>query len=206
MTQTSFWGHDYTLDTVVHRKCIRAPSSPVDTIGWKIFESVRVQKPLSRYAREVSTLFQDSASRPLSLSARLIPLRRMRWIARLWMAAIIVGSLLPGGAKQQLGASSGNAPHLAGLPKLKHRLLHVASFGSSCFLVSLLAINRREELQVAIEVLGVGFLVELAQDVIYSHGKIFEWWDVRDDAIGILAAFVAIQVIHIFSSSDGGSA
>jgi hypothetical protein len=78
----------------------------------------------------------------------------------------------------------------------RHRLIHVLTFGSAGFLVSLLAWNRREEFQAAGEVLAIGCLVELAQDILYSHGKLFEWWDVRDDAIGIALAFVTIQVIH----------
>jgi hypothetical protein len=66
----------------------------------------------------------------------------------------------------------------------------------------MLAWNRREELEAAGEVLALGCLLELAQDVMYSNGKIFEWWDVRDDAIGITLAFLAIQLIHRITS-DG---
>jgi hypothetical protein len=63
-------------------------------------------------------------------------------------------------------------------------------------LVSLLACDRREELQAAGETMAVGILVELAQDIVYAHGRALEWWDIRDDAIGITVAFVAIQLIH----------
>lgn len=78
----------------------------------------------------------------------------------------------------------------------RHRLVHVLTFGSTCLLVGLLTWNKREELQAAGEVLAIGCLIEVAQDILYSHGKLFEWWDVRDDAIGIALAFVTIRLIH----------
>jgi len=46
------------------------------------------------------------------------------------------------------------------------------------------------------EVLALAGLIELAQDILYAHGKTFEWWDVRDDAIGILIAFLAVRIIR----------
>jgi hypothetical protein len=82
----------------------------------------------------------------------------------------------------------------------------VLTFGSTCLLVGLLAWNKREELQAAGEVLAIGCLIEVAQDILYSHGKLFEWWDVRDDAIGIALAFVVIRVLrrtHRGAVSDG---
>ena len=47
-----------------------------------------------------------------------------------------------------------------------------------------------------VEILAVGFLVELGQYVVYFHSKVFEWWDIRDDAIGITVAFIVVQLIH----------
>lgn len=111
------------------------------------------------------------------------------------MTAVIVGSLLPGPVKENLGAVQIRA-QVADDLKIRHRLIHLLAFGSSYFLLSLLAWNRREELETAGEVLAVGCLVELAQDVMYSHGEFFEWWDVRDDAIGIAVAFLAIQLMR----------
>ncbi len=71
-----------------------------------------------------------------------------------------------------------------------------SAFGSSCFLLCLLAIDRREEWQAAGEVLAIGCIVEVIQDFVFSHGTIFEWWDVRDDAFGILLALLVVQLIR----------
>jgi hypothetical protein len=112
------------------------------------------------------------------------------------MSALIVGSLPPGSAKERIGASTSEAESMTYRAGYRHRLIHVLTFGSARFLVSLLAWNRREESQAAGEVSAIGCLVELTQDIFYSHGNLFEWWDVRDDAIGIALAFVTIQLIH----------
>ena len=69
------------------------------------------------------------------------------------------------------------------------------AFGSSWFLVSLLTRNNREALEAVGEIMAVGVLVELAQDALYSQGRVFEWWDIRDDAIGIALAFVAVSLV-----------
>jgi len=76
---------------------------------------------------------------------------------------------------------------------MKHRLIHIFAFGSSFYLLSLLATRRREELEAAGEVMAIGCFVELIQYFVYSHDRGFEWWDVRDDAIGI-AAFLLIRI------------
>jgi hypothetical protein len=136
----------------------------------------------------------------MSVVGHRIPIKLAGWMARLWIAGVVVASLLPGSAKAEFGTPASGRAHAVQHPRLEHRLVHVFAFGSSCFLLTLLAMNRREQLQAAGEVLLVGCLVELAQDVMYSHGKIFEWWDVRDDAIGIALAFLAIQLIHRFTS------
>ena len=130
------------------------------------------------------------------LFGKLIPLKQARWIARLWVAAVIVGSLMPGPGKEKLGLRHVKISHVEGRATSRHRLVHIFAFGSSWFLVSLLARNNREELEAAGEILVVGFLVELTQCVVYSNGHVFEWWDIRDDAIGISAAFLVVQMVR----------
>jgi hypothetical protein len=144
----------------------------------------------------MSTLLRTSESKPVSVFGRLIPSRLAQWIVRLWIIAIVVGSLLPGPSKERLGASTHKPVQNAEYVKIKHRVIHAFAFGTSCFLVSLLACNRREEFQAAGETMAVGFLVELAQDMVYAHGRVLEWWDVRDHDIGITVVFLAIQLIH----------
>src|SRR5450432_231467 len=114
----------------------------------------------------MSTVRRTSEWKPVSVFGRVIPSRLTRWIARLWIIAIVIGSLLPGHSKESLGASTHKAVQNAGYVKIKHRVIHAFAFGTSCFLVSLLARNRREEFQAAGEALALGFLVELAQDIV----------------------------------------
>jgi hypothetical protein len=144
----------------------------------------------------MSTLIRSTQSKSLSLLGRTVPQAWVRWIVRLWISAVIVGSLLPGSAKERIGASTSEARPRTRQDGYRHRFVHVLTFGSTCLLVSLLAWNRREELQAAGEVLVIGCLIELAQDIVYLHGNLFEWWDVRDDAIGIALAFITIRLIH----------
>ena len=63
-------------------------------------------------------------------------------------------------------------------------------------MLGLLATSRKEELEAAAEVIAVGCIVELVQYFVYSHGQLFEWWDVRDDTIGVAAAFILVQMAH----------
>ena len=77
--------------------------------------------------------FPSSESEPISVFGKIIPLRLARW----------------------------KTAHVVGYLTIKHRVTHVFTFGSSCFLVSLLARNNREALEAAGEMLAVGFLAEL---------------------------------------------
>jgi hypothetical protein len=79
---------------------------------------------------------------------------------------------------------------------VEHRLIHFVAFGSGFLVLSLLATGRREELEAAGEVLAIGCIIELTQYFVYSHRHVFEWGDVRDDAIGIAAAFLLLQIAN----------
>jgi hypothetical protein len=136
----------------------------------------------------------DSAgSNPLS-AVGIVPRRLARWFALLWISVVIVGSLLPGSAKATLHASERKPTQFGNMGNAKHRLIHFIAFGSSFLVLSLLATGRREQLEAAGEVLAIGCIVELAQYFMYSHRHVFEWWDVRDDAIGIALAFLLVQI------------
>src|ERR1700693_742337 len=90
------------------------------------------------------TLLRSSESEPISVFGQIIPLRLARWIVRFCMAAVMGGSLLPGSGKKKLGLRTGKTAQVVGHLTIKHRLIHVFAFGSSCLLVSLLAPNNRE--------------------------------------------------------------
>jgi hypothetical protein len=123
-----------------------------------------------------------------------------RWFAGLWICAVIVGSLLPGSARVQLHThTSEDRPshgHSTSAVSMQHRFLHFFAFGSSFFWLSLLATGKRKEVEVAAEIMAIGCVVELTQYFLYPYRHVFEWWDVRDDAIGIAVAFLAIQLSH----------
>jgi hypothetical protein len=117
-----------------------------------------------------------------------------------------VGSLLPASAKITFHASESKHTHFGSSINLKHRLIHFVAFGSSFLVLSLLATGSREELQAAGEVMVIGCFVELAQYLqhfIDSHRQLFEWWDVRDDAIGIALAFLLVQIVKRVNSASG---
>ena len=82
----------------------------------------------------MSTLLRSSESSPSRSLGRIIPLRLAQWIVRFWVAAVIVGSLLPGSGKEKLGLRTGKTAHVVGHLTIKHRLIHVFAFGSSCLL------------------------------------------------------------------------
>ena len=110
---------------------------------------------------------------------------------------MIVGSLLPGSMKIGLHGSEGRRTihaHARNGAAIRHRFIHFVAFGSSSLVLSTLATRRREQLQAGAEVLIIGCVVELAQYFVYSHRHVFEWWDVRDDAIGIAVAFLLVEV------------
>ena len=101
-------------------------------------------------------------------------------IAPLWVLALIVGSLLPDGAKTAIGTH------------MEHRLYHMLSFGSTAYLVfTLLARDARERIYALVFVVALGFGIEYLQHCIFHN--VYEWWDVRDDGIGVLAAAVLTQ-------------
>jgi len=95
-------------------------------------------------------------------------------IAPFWIVVLIVGSVLPDQAKNAIGAHS------------QHRLYHLLSFGATAYLLTLIGRSNRERFYALLFVIALGTALELAQHLIF-HSP-FEWWDVRDDTIGVLAA------------------
>lgn len=144
----------------------------------------------------MSVLFGKSEARPICIFGRRVPEEVALWLVRLWIAIVIIGSLMPGQYKQKIGASPAQQTRTHSTPVSKHGLIHVLAFGSSCFFLGLLASNRRAQYRSAGEILLVAALVELAQDLMYAHGKTFEWWDLRDDAIGILLAVLVLRFMR----------
>jgi hypothetical protein len=153
--------------------------------------------------REVSILFRnDPPENRISVLGIPVPVRVARWFVRLWIFVVVVGSLLPGSAKASLHASQARRTYSG---STKHRLIHFGAFGSSFLVLSILAIGRREQLEAAAEVMTIGCIVEVTQYFVYSHAQVFEWWDVRDDAIGIAVAFLLVQIVGPLNLSGSRS-
>ncbi len=113
--------------------------------------------------------------------------QHLRRLLPFWIAALIVGSFLPGEAKRALGTQSGLSAY--GRPTLPHRAWHVASFGSTALLASLAVRSPGRRVAAFGAIFGLGVCIELLQPLLFRTD--LEWWDVRDNGYGILA-FAAV--------------
>jgi len=117
-----------------------------------------------------------------------------RRIAPIWVAGLVVGSFLPGTWKKTLGTQP-FVLHQAVAPQ--HRLAHLVTFGFTALLFLLLTDRPRDEARAAGAAFVLGCAIEILQ---FSFGlaPVFEWWDLRDDAVGILAVwliFVSVEAL-----------
>jgi hypothetical protein len=121
---------------------------------------------------------QPSASRRAKLED-VISLRHLRLLLPIWIALLFGGSFLPQEGKRALGTQSGY-----GGPRWGHRAWHVASFAATGILLGLAYRSRRGVLLLGL--FGLGLMIEVLQVLVFGIG--FEWWDVRDDGFGVVAA------------------
>lgn len=108
-----------------------------------------------------------------------IPQRFLRLIAAPWTLCLIVGSLLPDHVKEAIGTHS------------HHRPYHFIAFGATALLFLLVSTSRRQEWISLSGALALGLTLETLQCLLDGY---FEWWDLRDDALGILLAFALFRV------------
>ncbi len=78
-----------------------------------------------------------------------------------------------------------------------HNLWHAFVFGVAALLLMALANGRKREWIGAASVFGLALGIEIAQYLLYK-GR-FEWWDVRDDTIGLLIAMLLIRRTRVRS-------
>jgi hypothetical protein len=110
-------------------------------------------------------------------------------ITPLWVAGVVVGSFLPGEAKRQLGTR----PYVLHHPvAIEHRIVHILTFGVTALLFLLMADRSKDQARAAGTALLLGFGIELMQFA-FRFAPVFEWWDLRDDGIGIVSAFAIFQ-------------
>jgi predicted membrane channel-forming protein YqfA (hemolysin III family) len=99
-------------------------------------------------------------------------------IAQAWFLVLIVGSLQPVRPAAMVGP--------AGISL--HRAIHWLAFAGAALLLLALSSCRRQEIRNAVVLVLLGVSLEYLQHVLYRNSM--EWWDIRDDTLAILAAFV----------------
>jgi hypothetical protein len=102
---------------------------------------------------------------------------------------------MPSRAKIALGTTTARAVE-ARPPNREHRVVHFVGFGGAELLLLLLAINRRQQAHRIVGMVVLALGIELTQHFVL-RGRYFEWWDVRDDVMGILAAFLIVDVMRL---------
>lgn len=104
-----------------------------------------------------------------------------------WTLCLIIGSLSPDYVKEGIGTHS------------YHRPYHFFAFGATALLYLLISNTRRQEWMAVSTALGLGLTLETLQCL--SDGY-FEWWDLRDDALGILIAFALFRMAGWWLSTN----
>lgn len=118
---------------------------------------------------------------------RYVPQRLLRVIAVPWTLCLIIGSLSPDYIKESIGTHS------------HHRPYHFLSFGATALLYLLISNTRRQEWISLAGAFTLGLGLETMQSL--SDGY-FEWWDLRDDALGILIAFALFRIAAWWLSTN----
>jgi hypothetical protein len=129
--------------------------------------------------------------RPAKARLKSRPRRALAIIALVWVLCVVGASLFANRAKHvvstgvQITLSKNSSPSV--VVPLRHRILHFLSFGLLALLL-MLAGDMNSRLLVIFAVAALGLGIEFAQHCIFGNN--FEWWDVRDDSLGAIAAFL----------------
>jgi hypothetical protein len=120
-----------------------------------------------------------------------------RRITPIWVAGVVIGSFLPGAWKKTLGTG----PYILNEPIApQHRLAHVVTFGITALGFLLLADRPRDQVHAAGGAFVLGCAIEIFQ-FMFGFATVFEWWDLRDDAIGIVAVWLIFVGGEVLSGS-----
>jgi VanZ family protein len=106
----------------------------------------------------------------------------LRWFTTVWVICLIVASLQPYRPEATKGHHS-----------FPHQIEHVVVFGATGLLFLGLARTRREDWIAVAGVVVLGLFIEATQLLLYQTPEGFEWWDVRDDTIAALLAWIAAR-------------
>jgi hypothetical protein len=102
----------------------------------------------------------------------------LRRIATLWIAGLVAISLQPW------------RPH-GESQSIVHQLWHLVSFGGAAAMLFTLSRNAKQVLTAALGIFCLAIAIETSQHLLYKNA--FEWWDVRDDTIGVAFAWMLIR-------------
>jgi hypothetical protein len=83
---------------------------------------------------------------------------------------------------------------------IAHRVAHVGAFGTLSLLVLPLARNRRETWLITLAIFCIACGMELLQyHVFHLHRERqpIEWWDIRDNTVGLLLALLAVRFTRL---------
>lgn len=87
-----------------------------------------------------------------------------------------------------------------GANSLLHRAEHIVAFGILGLVFLPFGRRRPEKLFIAAAIFVFGFGLEVLQYFVfhYSYTKqAFEWWDVRDNAVGLMLALLAVSFTRL---------
>lgn len=121
--------------------------------------------------------------------------RLLKQVIPFWLLVLIIGSFLPGHAKEAIGTPDRTAAHSLPITNhvalTPHRLYHLLSFGATALLLMLVARTKTGEFGGAFATIVLGVVIEVGQYL--SNDFVLEWWDIRDDTIAVIAALLLIQ-------------
>ena len=81
-----------------------------------------------------------------------------------------------------------------------HRVSHIAAFGV-IFLILASGVKRFSiAATLALLLIGIGAALELLQTAVY--GNALEYWDIRDDAVGVLLGVLLGMLLGVFSGTS----
>lgn len=140
------------------------------------------------------TVYEDTRNPPAACTTKSNSIKTVaRWLAPFWISAVVIGSFLPGSSKAYLGTKPNPVQHPA---ELQHRLAHMLIFGITSLLLLVSAETRKGELRAAGAAFLLGVSIEIGQ-LLFGLSMAFEWWDVRDDFIGVLLVFSVFQAARL---------
>ena len=103
---------------------------------------------------------------------------RLQRLATFWIAGLVAVSLQPW------------RPH-GESQSIVHQVWHLVSFGAAGAMLFALSRNAKQFFTAALAIFCLAVAIETSQHLLYKNA--FEWWDVRDDTIGVAFAWVLIR-------------